>query len=267
MGALRGKVVVVTGASRGLGKGIAIGLGEGGATVYVTGRSTRESPGSLPGTIDETADEVTRAGGEGVAVRCDHTDDADVAALFERVGSDHGRIDVLVNNAFATPEAHVLWGSARFWEMPIELWDSIIAVGLRSHFVATRNAVPLMLTRGGGLVLNVASHAAERGKTPDSRVLISYSVCKAGLRRLTSDMAAELDGTGVTVLEVWPPASTTEGVLADPEVFGDLSRWLPPVFTGRVVAALVADDNAGRSGRAFAIKDLADDLGISVPVV
>lgn len=267
MGALRGKVVVVTGASRGLGKGIAVGLGEAGATVYVTGRSTRESPGFLPGTIEETAEEVDRAGGEGVAVRCDHTDDHAVAALFERVQTERGQIDVLVNNAFASPEQHVLWSSARFWETPVELWDELIAVGLRSHFVATRNAVPQMLGGGGGLVLNVASHMAETGKKPGSEVLISYSVCKAGLRRLTSDMAAELDGTGVSVVEVWPPASTTEGVLADSEVFGDLSRWLPPVFTGRVVAALVADDNAGRSGRAFAITELADELGVQVPVV
>jgi len=266
-GALRGKVVVVTGASRGLGKGIAVGLGEAGATVYVTGRSTTAGPGSLPGTVEETADEVTGAGGEGIAVRCDHADDADVASLFERVKTERGRLDVLVNNAFASPTQRVLWGSVRFWEMPIELWDDLIAVGLRSHFVATRNAVPLMLGNGGGLVLNVASHAAERGKKPDSKVLISYSVCKAGLRRLTSDMAAELDGTGVNVVEVWPPATTTEGVIADWDVFGDLDGWLPPVFTGRVVAAFVADGGTGRSGSAFAIKDLADKLGVPVPVV
>jgi dehydrogenase/reductase SDR family protein 1 len=265
-GVLRGKVAVVTGASRGLGKGIATGLGEAGATVYVSGRSTSKSPGSLPGTIDETVDDVTRAGGEGIAVRCDHSDDADVVALFERVHSQQGHIDVLVNNAFASPEQRVLWGDARFWEIPVELWDDIFAVGLRSHFVATRNAVPLMLSHGGGQVLNVASHMAETGKQPGSKVLISYSVCKAGLRRLTSDMAAELDGTGVTVVEVWPPATTTEGVLADRDVFGDLSRWAPPVFTGRVVAALVAERNVGRSGGAFAIRDLADELGVPVPV-
>jgi dehydrogenase/reductase SDR family member 1 len=264
--ALAGKVAVVTGASRGLGKGIAVGLGEAGATVYVTGRSTRLSPGSLPGTIEEAADDVTSAGGEGIPVRCDHADDADVAALFDRVQREQGRVDVLVNNAFASPEQRVLWGSARFWELPVELWDDIIAVGLRSHFVAARSAVPLMLSGGGGLVINVASHYAGTGKKPGSKVLISYSVCKAGLRRLTSDMAAELDGTGVTVLEVWPPATTTEGVLADEDVFGDLSGWLPPVFTGRVVAALVAGDNVHRSGQAFAIKDLADELSVPVPV-
>jgi NAD(P)-dependent dehydrogenase (short-subunit alcohol dehydrogenase family) len=265
-GALHGKVAIVTGATRGIGKGIAIGLGEAGAAVYVTGRSTTASPGSLPGTIEETADEVTRAGGEGIAIRCDHAEDADVESLFKRVGTERGRLDVLVNNAFASPAQHVLWGSARFWEMPIELWDDLLAVGLRSHFVATRNAVPLMLGSGGGLVLNVASHAAERPKKPDSKVLISYSVCKAGLRRLTSDMAAELDGTGISVIEVWPPATTTEGVVADQDVFGDLSGWLPPLFTGRVVAAFVADAGPDRSGSAFAIADLAGELGVPVPV-
>jgi dehydrogenase/reductase SDR family member 1 len=266
VGALRGKVAVVTGASRGLGKGIAIGLGEAGATVYVTGRSTSRRPGSLPGTIEETADEVTGAGGEGKPVRCDHADDADVSALFQQVESEQGRIDVLVNNAFASPEQRVLWGAARFWEIPLELWDDIIAVGLRSHFVAARHAVPLMLRGGGGLVLNVASHYAESGKKPGSKVLVSYSVCKAALRRLTSDLAAELDGTGVAVVEVWPPATTTEGVLADSDVFGDLSRWLPPLFTGRVVAALAAEGNGSRSGGAFAITELADELGVPVPV-
>jgi dehydrogenase/reductase SDR family member 1 len=145
MASPEGKVAVVTGASRGLGKGIPLGLGEAGAKVYVTGRSTRHRAGDLPGTIEETADEVTRLGGCGVAVSCDHRNDGEVEALFERVRDDEGRLDVLVNNAMASPPQNVLWGGQRFWEMPIALWDDLIDVGLRSHFVASRFAAPLLI--------------------------------------------------------------------------------------------------------------------------
>src|SRR6476619_2730570 len=131
MGSLAGTVAVVTGASRGLGKGIALGLGEAGATVYVTGRSTNSTRAALPGTIEETANEVTRAGGRGVAVRCDHRLDPEVEAVFDRVRKDEGRLDVLVNNAFASPEQRVLWGGERFWRLPVEQWDDIIDVSLR----------------------------------------------------------------------------------------------------------------------------------------
>jgi dehydrogenase/reductase SDR family protein 1 len=264
VGALSERVAVVTGASRGLGKGIALGLGEAGATVYVTGRSTEANPGSLPGTVDETAAEVTGLGGRGIAVACDHRVDDQVVELFARIESEHGRLDVLVNNALASPDQHVLWSGKRFWEIPVELWDGLLAVGLRSHFVASRLAAPLMIRQKEGLIVNVASHAAGTGKTAGSKAIVPYSVGKAGLHRLSSDLAAELEGTGVTVVEIWPPGSRTEGVLADPEPFGDLERWKPPVFTGRVVAALAASaDVAARSGEALVVTDLAEELGIS----
>jgi NAD(P)-dependent dehydrogenase (short-subunit alcohol dehydrogenase family) len=265
MASLDGNVAVVTGASRGLGKGIALGLGEAGATVYVTGRSTLQRAGELPGTIDETADEVSRLGGRGVAVSCDHRDDDQVEALFKRVGSDEGRLDVLINNAMASPPQSVLWGGQRFWEMPIALWDDLIDVGLRSHFVASRFAAPLLIEQGHGTIINVASHGSVNGKSssmPDA--LISYSVGKAGLHRLTSDMAAELRDTGVAVIAVWPPGSRTEGVLAEPELFGDLSRWREPIFTGRVIAAFLATRGALElTGQALVITDLASELGVS----
>jgi NAD(P)-dependent dehydrogenase (short-subunit alcohol dehydrogenase family) len=170
IGSLSDKVAVVTGASRGLGKGIALGLGEAGATVYVTGRSTNESRASLPGTIDETAAEVTRLGGRGIAAPCDHRVDSDVEALFSRVRSEQRRLDLLVNNAFASPEQRLLWGGQRFWEISLSLWDDLIDVGLRSHFVASWHAAPIMIEQGRGLIINVASHGAGRGKSPSSRV-------------------------------------------------------------------------------------------------
>src|SRR5215468_4404736 len=155
MGGLAGKVAVVTGGSRGLGKGIALGLGEAGATVYVTGRSTTAEPGALPGTIDETADSVTQLGGRGIPIRCDHRDDAAVEAVFARVDRDEGRLDLLVNNAFASPQQPVLWSGQRFWEIPAALWDDLIDVGLRSHFIASRFAATTMVEQGRGLIVNV----------------------------------------------------------------------------------------------------------------
>jgi len=264
---LRETVAVVTGASRGLGKGIALGLGEAGATVYVTGRSTARVGASLPGTIDETASEITRTGGEGIPVLCDHRVDAEVEALFARVRRESGRLDVLVNNAFASPEQSVLWSGQRFWEIPLSLWDDLIDVGLRSHFVASWYAAPIMVEQGVGVIVNVASHAAGTPTTSTrSRVILPYSVGKAGLHRLSSRMAAELHETGVAVVSIWPPASTTEGVLAQPDVFGDISGWKPPLFTGRVLAAFLAHEDAlACSGEALVIDDLAKQLSVDKP--
>jgi len=264
VGGLSGTVAVVTGASRGLGKGIALGLGEAGATVYVTGRSTRAEPGRLPGTIDETADELTRLGGRGIAVCCDHRDDAEVEELFAGVQRDEGRLDLLVNNAFASPEQRVLWSGERFWEIPVALWDDLIDVGLRSHFIASRCAATTMVEQAHGLIVNVASHASGRSKAAGARTIVPYSVCKAGVHRLTSDMAAELHEYGVAVVAVWPPGTRTEGVLAQSELFPDLSEWKEPIFTGRVVAGLASTGNAlERSGEALVVTDLAEEFGLS----
>ena len=258
MSSLAGKVAVVTGASRGIGKGIALGLGEAGATVYVTGRTVEEGRGELPGSVATTAAEVTRLGGIGIAARCDHRIDNDVEQLFSRIAREHGRLDLLVNNALGSPQQRVLWGSHRFWEVPIALWDDLIDVGLRSHYVAAWYAVPLMIKQHSGLIINVASHVSGAGKTSRSRVLMAYSVGKAGLHRLTSDMAVELRDFGVAVVSIWPPASLTEGVLAQQEVFGDLSKWKEPLFTGRVVAALAtSSDLLERSGQALVVEELA----------
>jgi len=233
--------------------------------VYVTGRSTRGAPGSLPGDIDSTADEIDRMGGHGIAVRCDHRVDLEVEALFARVRNEQKHIDVLINNALGSPEQRMLWGGQRFWQIPITLWDDLIDVGLRSHFVAARCAAPAMIEQGSGVIINVASHAAGRVKTPQSKAILPYSVGKAGLHRLSADMATELLDHGVAVLSIWPPASRTEGVLDQPDVWGDVSGWRPPLFTGRVVAALVASgDCLARSGQALVIEDLAKEFGIRV---
>ncbi len=143
MADLAGRVALVIGASRGVGKGVALGLGEAQATVYITGRTVQEGAGvdGLPGTIYQTADEVERLGGRVIPVQCDHRDDAQVAALFRRIISDHGRLDLLVNNVWGGYEHLLLDGqyvdSLPFWEQPIERWDLMFAAGVRAHYVAS----------------------------------------------------------------------------------------------------------------------------------
>jgi NAD(P)-dependent dehydrogenase (short-subunit alcohol dehydrogenase family) len=153
---LNGRVALVTGASRGGGKGIALVLGEEGATVYVTGRSVRGEPTTLdrPGTIDDTAEELTARGGTGIGIRCDHTDDSQVEALFERIRNDHGRLDLLVNNAWSGYELP-LYFETPFWEMEWRHWDLMFQGGLRAAASASWLAAPLMIEAGHGLSVNI----------------------------------------------------------------------------------------------------------------
>lgn len=246
-------IALVTGASRGVGKGIARGLGEAGATVYVTGRSL--SPGVHPGTITETAAEVTALGGRGIAVACDHADDAAVAALFARLHGEHGALDVLVNNAFAVPEGRVV---GPFWELPIDQWDTMHTVGLRSHYVAAWHAAPAMVARKRGLIVNVSSFGA---KIPF--VNVAYGVGKAGVDRMTRDMARELAAHGVDVMSIWPGIVKTERHLAE-RLGLDPATGESAQFSGRAVAALASDPKrATKSGQALVVAELAREYGFT----
>ena len=259
MGALTGRVAIVTGASRGIGKGCALELGAAGAVVYVTGRTLEEGAAPLPGTIAATADEVSALGGEGVAVRCDHRDDAEVEALFERVERERGRLDVLVNNAFLSPRE--LTSGRPFWENPISNWDDMIDVGTRSAYVASRFAARAMVPRGRGLIANVSSSGAR-----EYAWHVAYGVGKAALDRLTADAAHELAPHGVAVVSLWPGFVRTERIQA----LGDRVAALPlegsesQRFTGRAVAALAADPEVlRRTGRAWSSRELADAYGFT----
>lgn len=267
---LEGRVAVVTGASRGIGKGIAVELGAAGATVYVTGRTLQ--PGRLPGTVIATAAEIDEAGGRGVAVQCDHRDDAAVAAVFERVRAEQGRLDVLVNNVYDAPGS-ARWLGRPFWEVPAEGWDHTFAVGVRSHYVASVLATPLLLdAEAGGLIVNVSSPGAV-GYTHN----VVYGVAKTALDRMTADMAHDLRGRGVTAVSIWPGIVDTEllqtippgpdgrRVLSLPgEGDYDLAGAETPRFAGRAVAALAADpDRESRTGRAFYVADLAGAYGFT----
>lgn len=262
--ALEGKVALVTGASRGIGKGIALELATAGAKVYFTGRTTTEDP-QRPGTIGATEEEIRQLGGQGVGLRCDHHVDAEVAGVFERIVNDDGRLDVLVNNA--TAELGSMVGK-RFWELPLELWDDVIGVGLRSHYVASWHAAPLMLAQGSGLIVNVSSHGSR-----EYLMGVSYGVGKAGVEKLTTDTARELREHGVAVVSIWPGLVKSENRLVNAEtlpdgrvmLFGlDLSFAETPHFPGRAVVALAADkDVMPRTGQAFWVRDLAQDYGFT----
>lgn len=252
---LDGQIAVVTGASRGVGKGIALGLGEAGATVYVTGRSV--SRGSLPGTIGETAEEVTALGGRGIAAACDHGDDAQVAELFARVNRERGRVDILVNNAFAVPDGKLV---APFWELPIEQWDVMHRVGLRSHYVAAWHAAPLMIAQKRGLIVNVSSFGAKI-----QAVNVAYGVGKAGVDRMTRDMGRELSSHSVTVVSLWPGVVKTERLLAEPDRLGfDATNGESPTLSGRAVAAIAADpERLAKTGKPLVVAELAVEYGFT----
>ena len=229
MSGLQGKVAVVTGASRGIGKGIAVGLGEAGATVYVTGRTVEPGTAPLPGTIGATAEEVDRAGGRGIAVRVDHAVDEEIEALFAQVKREQGHLDILVNNVFKVPDTPVWQGE--FWSHPISIWDDMVGVGLRSHYVASHYAAPLMLGRSGALIVNVSSRGAA-GYT----FSVAYGVGKIGTDRLAADMAVELKDHGVACVSIWPSAVKTEFILeqvALGKAAIDTSRAQSPLLSGR----------------------------------
>jgi NAD(P)-dependent dehydrogenase (short-subunit alcohol dehydrogenase family) len=243
---------VVTGATRGVGKGIALVLGESGATVYVTGRST----------VDEAAAEVTARGGRGVGVRTDHTDDAQVSALFERVRSEHGRLDLLVLNAWGGYETHGPDFTAPFWEQPLERWDAMFTAGLRGHFMAARAAAPLMIEGGDGLIV------ATGGFLADDRYLgqLPYDVQKAAVDRLVVALAFELREHGVAAVGVIPGFTRTERVV---EAFAAGGEEPPPTthtpeFAGRAVASLAADPRRfERSGTQAQTAEYAREYGFT----
>ena len=258
MGKLDGKVAVVTGASRGIGKGIALELGAAGATVYVTGRTVEEGVAPLPGTIGATAAEVTALGGRGIAVRVDHGVDDEIAALFERVREESGHLDILVNNVFKVPDIPVWHGT--FWKHPISIWDDMVGIGLRAHYVASHYGVPLMFGREGALIVNTSSRGAA-GYTAS----VAYGVGKIGVDRLAQDMAVELREHGIACLSLWPSSVKTEFVLdqvAKGEYSIDPARAQSPRLSGRAVVALATDPRLmERSGEVLKVADLKQEYG------
>ena len=264
MATLTGQVAVVTGASRGIGKGIAVALGAEGATVYVTGRTVAAGGHELPGTVGETAAEIDRRGGRGVAVQVDHADDDEVAALFDQVKSEQGRLDILVNNAFALPED--LTNSRPFWEKPLSDWG-MVDVGVRSNFVAAWHAARLMVPAQTGLIVATSGYTG---------VAYTYGVifgmCKSAVDRMARDMAVELQPHNVASLSLWQGLTYTERAQRNLEANPEMKKaaaTLPaggssPEFPGRVIAALASDPHLmSRSGGTFITAEVAADYGVT----
>lgn len=243
---LSGKVAVVTGASRGVGKGVALGLVEARATVYVTGRTISE--------------ETFNAGGQLIPIRCDHTDDREVEATFQRVMNEQTRLDVLVNNVWGGYENMVENGeftwSRPFWEQPLRRWDAMFRAGVRAHYVASVHAARTMVEQRRGLIVNISFWAAQKhiGNVP-------YGVSKAATDKLTADMAHELREYNVAVVSLYPGLVRTESVL-EAAAFIDLSNSESPQFIGRAVAALASDpDIMRKSGQVLVAAALAQEYG------
>ncbi len=261
------KVALVTGASRGAGRGIAHGFGELGYTVYVTGRTT--APGAargwdgsvLPGTVLETAAQVTAAGGKGIPVVCDHGDDAQVAALFEQIVQEQGRLDVLVNNAAFIH--HQLISKLPFWEKELGAVD-ILDVGLRSAYVASWHAARIMVPQGDGIIAFGSSFGGSCYMHGPA-----YGAQKAGIDKFAHDMEHDLRGTGVTAVSIWMGPLVTERSLiarqTNPEQYDDLIAAAEnPEFTAYIVDAIAAAANRGElSGQTLIGAEIAKTLGIT----
>lgn len=261
------KIALVTGASRGAGRGIAKGFGELGYTVYVTGRTI--SPGDakgwdgtvLPGTVAETAAEVTAAGGKGIAVMCDHSDDAQVAALFEQIMAEQGRLDILVNNA--TYIHHQLIEKKPFWEKEVEA-VGILDVGLRSAYVASWHAAKIMVAQGSGIIAFGSSFGGSCYMHGPA-----YGAQKAGLDKFAHDMEHDLRGTGVVSVSIWMgPLVTERSAIAretNPEQYDAFIKTAEnPEFTAHVVDAI--DKSAIRdelSGQTLIAAEIAATLGVT----
>lgn len=270
-GALRGRVAVVAGATRGAGRAIAVELGALGATVYATGRTTRAGRSEMgrAETIEETAERIDAAGGRGIPVRCDHGVPADVDALRARIEREAGgRLDVLVNDVWGGDHL-ISWGMP-FWEHDLDAWLRVWRNGIETHLVTSHRLVPLLVRSGGGLVIEMTDGAGDeyRGSLP-------YDLVKATVIRLARGMAEDLRPHGVAAVALTPGFLRSEAML---DHFGVTERtWREgaardphfvmsetPHFVGRAVAALAADAEVARlTGRALSSWGLAHEYGFT----
>ncbi|MCW2904981.1 MAG: short-chain dehydrogenase/reductase [Streptosporangiaceae bacterium] len=271
---LAGRIALVAGATRGAGRGIAVQLGAAGATVYVTGRSTRERRSEMdrPETIEETAELVTAAGGRGIAVQVDHLDPEQVRSLVERIDQEQGRLDVLVN---------AIWGAELLFSWDKKLWEHSLETGLRilrlaidTHIVTAHFALPLMLRTPGGLVVGLTDGTADYN-AENYRISFFYDLAKTSVNRMGFALGRELGPLGVTAVSLTPGWLRSEIML---EVFGvteatwrDALAKQPhfaisesPAYVGRAVVALAADPEAGRwNGRSLSSGELARVYGFT----
>lgn len=245
---LNGKVALVTGATRGVGRGIALELAEAGAVVYATGRTIEEATFTTTGQL--------------IPVRCDHTIDSDVEAVFQRIATEQEHLDILVNSVWGGYENMVENGAFTwmqpFWKQPLWRWDAMFAAGVRAYYVASAQAARMMVEQRSGLIVNISFWAAQKYLSN-----VAYGVSKAATDKLTADMAHELREHNVAVVSLYPGMVRTELVM-EAAAFLDLSNSESPQFIGRAVAALGSDSNVlQKSGQVLVAAGLAQEYGFT----
>jgi citronellol/citronellal dehydrogenase len=249
------RVVIVTGASRGIGKGLALGLAAQGARVVCAARTTAASPGGLPGTVHETADAIRAAGGHALPVQCDIGEEADIAGLVSTTMEEYGRLDVLVNNAM-TPTR------ASFADATVEQWDASMRVNVRSLFLFTKAVVPAMQRTGGGSIINISSGGAAHASQPFMPAgYLIYVVAKAALERYTSAVAPELRPLGITMNALRPGAVKTEHSTMELGEDYDWSSWKEPDSVVPAVSFLARQINTDFTGNVVDVSNFGTAWG------
>ena len=261
MNSLMGKIALVTGGSRGAGRAIAVELGKAGATVYVTGRSTKgNSTKNFPGTIDDTVTQIEEVGGKGIAIRCDHTIDAETEAVIEQIREEQGKLDILINNVWGAHDIGVNPGP--FWEIPLANWDTMFTAGVRAQLATNHFAIPLLRENKEGLIVHTTFF--DEGKYTGQ---FYYDLAKNALVRMAYGLSEELNESNIAVLAVSPGFMRTELVLkhmgVDEENWqdsGDLKTSETPHYVGRAITALAMDSNVmEKTGQVLKAGDLAKE--------
>lgn len=263
---LNQKIALVTGASRGIGKGIAIALAKSGVYVYITGRTEKEQEATtnLTGTIYRTEAEIIAEGGQCKAIRCDHTNDQDVQEVFQQIFAEQGQLDILVNSVWGGYEhfndGTEFWLEEGFWASPFSRWDKMFSAGVRAAYVASSFAAKRMIEKKAGIIFNLSYWASQRNDMG-----VAYGTAKAATDKMTAAMAHELRPHNIPVICLYPGLVRTEAVLKAQDHF-DLSNSESPEFVGRVISRLATDPNImDKSGRvliaaaeaiAYGVKDI-----------
>ena len=273
MSNLEGKVVLVTGATRGVGKGIAVGLAEAGATIYITGRTLKPDASKKSGSLEETQQAIENAGGKCIPVSLDHSDDEQVRLLFERIRDEEGRLDLLVNNVFSGVQAIRDAYGKPFWQSEPQVWDAVNNVGLRSHYVCSVYAARLMSDcdpqprhRNSGVICTISSWGGM-----SYLFGAAYGAGKSACDRLAADMAVELKPDNIASVSIWPGIVGTEQIIDfagqtdknEDRTWADGYNWETPLLTGRAIAALASDPNIMKqTGKVKIVAELAEKYSL-----
>ncbi|MDA7027844.1 SDR family NAD(P)-dependent oxidoreductase [Bacillus sp. CLL-7-23] len=256
------KVVLVTGATRGIGKGTAITLAKNGAIVYFTGRTEKEFQGAvnLGGSLQTTEQEIARVGGTGYGIKCDHKDDMQTKMAVDRIISEQGKIDILVNNVWGGYEyfndGTDFWNENGFWTAPISRFDNMYESGVRAHYVTTVYTVPTMIKQKNGLIINLSYWSAERNDMG-----VAYGMAKSATNKMTETMAYELKKHHISVVTIYPGLVRTESVIKATDFF-DLAYSESTEFVGLAISALATDLNVlKKSGTKQIAAQIALDYG------